>query len=90
MPKLNATTIVRKGFESVVLFAGEEVPDWASDLVGEHLIDEEPEPGPDDGEGDADDSESEGDADDSESEGDADDSESEGDEPDAPAKTTRK
>jgi hypothetical protein len=28
--------------EAVVLHAGEDVPPWASKLVGEHLLDEKP------------------------------------------------
>jgi hypothetical protein len=35
---VNATTIVRKGYESVVLLAGDEIPEWAADQVGDHLI----------------------------------------------------
>jgi hypothetical protein len=34
---LNATTVVSKGYETVVLLAGDEVPDWAADQIGEHL-----------------------------------------------------
>ncbi len=37
MPTITATTIVRKGFESVVLYAGDEVPEWAADQIGDHL-----------------------------------------------------
>ena len=41
MAKLTANTCV-SGPEGipVVLMAGDEVPDWATDLVGEHLLDE--------------------------------------------------
>lgn len=38
MATLNANTVVRRGFESVVLYAGDEVPEWAADQVGEHLL----------------------------------------------------
>lgn len=41
MAKLNANTVVRKGFEAVSLSAGDEVPEWAVDQVGEHLLDDE-------------------------------------------------
>lgn len=37
MATLNANTIVRRGYEAVVLYAGDEVPDWAADQIGEHL-----------------------------------------------------
>ena len=79
MPKLNATTVVRKGYEVVVLLAGEEVPDWAADLVGGHLIADEPES--------ADESDSEPESDEGADESD----EGEDGEPDtAPTKTARK
>ena len=38
MATVNATTIVRKGYEAVVLLAGDEIPEWAADQVGDHLI----------------------------------------------------
>lgn len=47
MATVNATTIVRKGYEAVVLLAGDEIPEWAADQVGDHLIkadDEKPAP----------------------------------------------
>jgi len=43
MAKLTATTIVRQGYEAVVLYAGDELPDWATDQVGEHLLTADPE-----------------------------------------------
>lgn len=45
--KLIANTVLPnpEGGDPVVLAAGEEVPDWASPLVGEHLI-EVPTPAP--------------------------------------------
>lgn len=42
MPKLTATTTVLDGFIARVLHAGQELPDWANGLVGEHLLDESP------------------------------------------------
>lgn len=38
MAKVNATTIVRNGYTSVVLLKGDTVPDWAVDQVGDHLL----------------------------------------------------
>lgn len=38
MAKLTANTVVLKGFEAVVLYAGAEVPEWAADQVGDHLL----------------------------------------------------
>lgn len=50
MPKLIGNTILAHSEtgEPVVLLAGEDVPEWAEGLIGEHLIegaDEEPEGG---------------------------------------------
>jgi hypothetical protein len=41
MPKLIGNTIVRRSVEEspVVLRAGDELPSWASGLVGDHLLD---------------------------------------------------
>ena len=33
MATVNATTIVRKGYEAVVLLAGDEIPEWALSLI---------------------------------------------------------
>ena len=44
MATLNANTIVRNGLEIVVLYAGDEVPEWAVDQIGEHLLTEDPAP----------------------------------------------
>lgn len=38
MAVLNATTVVRNGYDVVVLYAGDEVPEWAADQIGDHLI----------------------------------------------------
>jgi len=40
MAKLNANTIVTNPdtHEAVVLYQGDAVPEWAADLVGEHLL----------------------------------------------------
>ena len=38
MATLNANTIVQRGYEAVVLYAGDEVPEWAADQIGDHLI----------------------------------------------------
>ena len=40
MPKVNANTVVQNPdtFEVVTLSAGDDVPAWASDLIGKHLI----------------------------------------------------
>lgn len=38
MAKLKAHTAVRHGYDTVVLLAGDEVPEWAVDQVGEHLL----------------------------------------------------
>lgn len=38
MATLNANTIVRRGYEAVVLYAGDEAPEWATDQIGDHLI----------------------------------------------------
>lgn len=39
MPKLNANVVVLNEFrESTVLYAGDEIPDWAADQLGDHLI----------------------------------------------------
>lgn len=38
MAVLNATTVVRNGYDVVVLYAGDEVPEWAADQVGDHLL----------------------------------------------------
>ena len=46
MPKLIANTTVLDGFVAKVLLAGEELPEWAVGLVGEHLLDEAPAPEP--------------------------------------------
>ena len=35
---LKASTVVRRGFKAVALVAGEEVPEWAADQVGDHLV----------------------------------------------------
>ena len=40
MATVNATTIVRKGYEAVVLLAGDEIPEWAADQVGDHPLEE--------------------------------------------------
>lgn len=42
MPKLTGTTIVVNPttYSAEVLLAGSELPDWASGLVGDHLLDE--------------------------------------------------
>lgn len=41
MAKLIANTVVKKDYEYVVLYAGDEVPAWAVDQVGGHLIEAE-------------------------------------------------
>lgn len=46
MRKLTATTIVRRGVETVVLHAGSELPAWAEGLVGDHVLEPEPAPNP--------------------------------------------
>lgn len=46
MATLNANTVVQRGFEHVVLYKGDEIPEWAADLVGDHLIEPEGEPQP--------------------------------------------
>ena len=38
MAKLNANTVVVDGYSTVVLMAGDEIPEWAADQVGDHLI----------------------------------------------------
>ena len=45
MARLNANTVLSRPdtLEVITLAAGEDVPDWADGLVGEHLIDDEPE-----------------------------------------------
>ena len=42
MPKVNANTVIQNPdtFEVVTLSAGDEVPAWATDLIGSHLIGE--------------------------------------------------
>lgn len=46
MPKLTGTTIVvnPETHLAEVLPAGSDLPDWAAELVGNHLLDTEPEP----------------------------------------------
>lgn len=39
MAKLTANVLLSREGESVVLLAGEELPEWAVDLVGEHVLD---------------------------------------------------
>lgn len=39
MAVLNANTVVSRGFTFVALKAGDEVPEWAVDQVGDHLVD---------------------------------------------------
>lgn len=40
MAKLNANTVVKKpdGLDVVVLMAGDDVPEWAAGLIGDHLL----------------------------------------------------
>ena len=41
MARLNGNTVVRRGYEVVPLAAGDEIPEWAVDQVGDHLIAED-------------------------------------------------
>lgn len=45
MPKLSANTILQEPgtFQPTVLYAGDEVPDWATGLLGDHLLETETE-----------------------------------------------
>lgn len=42
MAKFIANTIVANGFTPVAFSVGDEVPEWASSLVGAHVVDEIP------------------------------------------------
>ena len=44
MAVLTGTTIVAHDGEPVVLYAGDELPGWATKLVGDHLLTEDAEP----------------------------------------------
>lgn len=39
--KLTANTVVIKGFEPVSLSAGDEIPEWAADQIGDHIVEQE-------------------------------------------------
>lgn len=41
MGRLNANTVVMRGYEAVSLAQGDEVPEWAADQVGEHLLEQQ-------------------------------------------------
>ena len=42
MAKLNANTVVKRpdGLDVVVLMAGDDVPEWAAGLIGDHLVED--------------------------------------------------
>ena len=44
MPKLKENTLLTKPgtLDLVSLSAGEDVPDWAEGLIGDHLVEDEP------------------------------------------------
>lgn len=47
MPKLVKYVPVRRGLDTVWLSPGDELPEWAAGLVGDHALeDEAPEPAP--------------------------------------------
>ena len=41
MAKLNANTVVIKDYSPVSLYAGDEIPEWAADQIGDHLIEQD-------------------------------------------------